>query len=76
MTVDCMTCLVAASRALYGYRGSDIILEGITHSTYLNLYDGEHLTCRPNRLLSRITFRKRWLDAVTRAMRGMAPRAP
>ncbi len=73
LTVDCMACLVAASRMRAADPGLEIILEGITHSTYTNYWVNERLTCRFDKV---IKFRALWLDAVTRAMRGLPPRQP
>lgn len=75
MTVDCMACLVATARMRAADPGREIIFEGVTHSTYFNAYYDEHLTCRPYAISSRVTFSMRWLDAVTRAARGLPPRS-
>ena len=71
MTVDCMACLVAASRMRAADPGLEIMLEGITHSAYFDIYDAERLTCTRQV----ITFRMRWHDAVTRAERRLPWRA-
>lgn len=69
-TVNCIACLVASSRMRPADLGLEIIAERVTHSAYRNTYGQEYLTCTRQA----VTFRKRWLDAVTRAMHELPSR--